>query len=159
MSCRPLSRILLAIVALSPLGGACGEHAASPEASVSSLSADGQAQQVRLGAVQVQIPAAQLKLISRQAASMDLMLSGPDGKPLAAAEVVAIEPWMPMHAHGSKDLARAYRPVGAQPGIWRVENVVPSMSGPWELRLTVEHAGSKVRLDVPFVVAGDGSGH
>jgi hypothetical protein len=61
----------------------------------------------------------------------------------AAAELLRVDASMPEHRHGMN-----YRPtltlLGA--GRWRAEGLLWHMSGRWELRLDLKHAGQDLRL-------------
>lgn len=61
----------------------------------------------------------------------------------AAAELQRVDATMPDHRHGMN-----YRPslTPQGPGRWRAEGLLWHMSGRWELRLDVKHAGQDLRL-------------
>lgn len=61
----------------------------------------------------------------------------------AAAELLRVDASMPEHRHGMN-----YRPSLAPqgPGRWRAEGLLWHMSGRWELRLDLKHAGQDWRL-------------
>lgn len=61
----------------------------------------------------------------------------------AAAELLRVDASMPEHRHGMN-----YRPslTPKGHGRWRAEGLLWHMSGRWELRLDLQHAGQDVRL-------------
>lgn len=61
----------------------------------------------------------------------------------AAAELLRIDASMPEHRHGMN-----YRPslTPQGPGHWRAEGLLWHMSGRWELRLDLKHAGQELRV-------------
>ncbi len=78
--------------------------------------------------------------------SVHLHLSSRGG-PVAASDL-AVEPWMPQHGHGSSVRPRS---TDLGDGTWLVEDLVFTMPGRWELRVTCTIDGAARR----FVVVVD----
>ena len=72
-----------------------------------------------------------------------------EGQALADAEVL-VSPWMPAHAHGSRD----QQAQGDDDGMYHVDELSFPMAGYWELRVEVSLQGELVdQFVVPVVVA------
>ena len=73
------------------------------------------------------------------------------GKPFAlditmcpmSAELLRVDATMPDHRHGM-NYRPSLTPLG--PGRWRAEGLLWHMSGRWELRMDLKHAGQDLRL-------------
>jgi hypothetical protein len=78
--------------------------------------------------------------------SLRVHLMGAEGH--AMAMDLAVEPWMPEHGHGSSAVPTA---TDEGHGTWNLENILFTMPGAWELRITCTIAGVAER----FVVAVD----
>jgi hypothetical protein len=61
----------------------------------------------------------------------------------STAELLRVDATMPEHRHGM-NYRPSLTPLGA--GRWRVEGLLWHMSGRWELRLDLKHAGQDLRL-------------
>jgi hypothetical protein len=84
---------------------------------------------------------------------IDLILHDEKDKDLVGADIT-ITPWMPGMGHGVREVPEIMEKGG---GLYSVENLVFSMKGHWELRITVTANGTEDRAVFSF--AGVGTGH
>ena len=141
-------------LALATLGGACGERAAAPAAL--RQTADGHLQVDGPG-VRVLLAATETQLVADASHAVHLRLQDGADQPLATAELVKADLWMPAHGHGARGSARVSRDGEAAAAGWRVEGLVPSMSGAWQLRLDVRLDAGVTRILVPLTVTAPGA--
>ena len=141
-------RLFLTAVAVAGLAlgsAACGTRPADLDLSLQHASAQGR---FRVG---IEPPTDGVRVNQLQA--WQVRLATPDGAPVSQA-VIAFDGGMPGHGHGFPTQPRVTRELA--PGVYALEGMKFSMSGWWDLRLTIR-AGSMADSAV-FNVVVDAAG-
>lgn len=76
------------------------------------------------------------------------------GEPVSGL-AIAVEPWMPGHGHGTPEVPVVDE---VSEGRYRVENVVYTMPGAWELRVTIGAGDAEDTVIFAFEVGGETAG-